>query len=179
MFAESQARQGTKVNPASQSTVIQFPLERRKIAKKMTMAMLSWTIFFGIGFVVTAIFAAAAFTGLWVIFLAIIILYAAIFVVELWYQTEYFKKYFYNITPDFLIIKKGVITPHETMLPYEKLQDVYMDQDIFDRMFDLWDVHVSTATAMSGSEAHIDGVNRGNGEKIREIILSKIRRPGR
>lgn len=66
--------------------------------------------------------------------------------------------------------------PHETMLPYEKLQDVYMDQDLFDRMFNLWDVHVSTATAMSGYEAHIDGVNHENAEALRELILNKIRK---
>ena len=55
------------------------------------------------------------------------------------------------------------------------MQDVYVDQDIFDRMFGLWDVHVSTATMMSGMEAHIDGVKRENAMKLREMLLQKIR----
>lgn len=66
--------------------------------------------------------------------------------------------------------------PRETILPYEKLQDVYVDQDVFDRIFRLYDVHVSTATFMSGFEAHIDGVNKENAEAIREIILENIRK---
>ena len=63
----------------------------------------------------------------------------------------------------------------ETILNYDKIQDVYMDQDLLDRIFSLWDVHVSTATVMSGAEAHIDGVNHDNALAIRELILSKIR----
>ena len=51
-----------------------------------------------------------------------------------------------------------------------------MDQDLLDRLFGLWDVHVSTATFMSGWEAHIDGVKHDNAMEIREIILSKIRK---
>ena len=63
----------------------------------------------------------------------------------------------------------------ETILNYDKIQDVYMDQDILDRVFGLHDVHVSTATAMSGYEAHIDGVNQNNALAIKEQILEKIR----
>jgi membrane protein YdbS with pleckstrin-like domain len=50
-----------------------------------------------------------------------------------------------------------------------------MDQDIFDRFFRLWDVHVSTATTMSGMEAHVDGVNEENAEAIRKLLLAKIK----
>ena len=51
-----------------------------------------------------------------------------------------------------------------------------MDQDILDRIFGLWDVHVSTATNMSGAEAHIDGVKHDNANAIKELILAKIRK---
>ena len=156
-------------------TIEQYPLERRKIAKKITVAMIFWTVLLIIGFIIS-IFLKVDIPLIKFILMAILIIYVLILLIQIWYQTEYYKKYFYNIAPDFLVIKKGVIMPHETMLPYEKLQDVYMDQDIFDRMFNLWDVHVSTATAMSGYEAHIDGVRRENAEKLRELILNKIRK---
>jgi membrane protein YdbS with pleckstrin-like domain len=160
-------------------TIKQYPLERRKIAKKLTVAMISWTIFLGICLIITTALSKSITTDSSIfrtISLCIITLYIIIFMIQLWYQNQYYKRYFYNIATDFLVIKKGVIMPHETMLPYEKLQDVYMDQDLFDRIFNLWDVHVSTATAMSGHEAHIDGVNRENAEKLRELILNKIRK---
>lgn len=102
------------------------------------------------------------------------ILFVLFPLIEWVYQREYYKKYFYDIREDFLIIKKGVITPTETILPYDKLQDVYVDQDIFDRFFSLYDVHVSTATVMSGIQAHIDGVNKENGQLFRKIILENI-----
>lgn len=158
------------------TTVQQYPLERRKITKKLTTSMIGWTIFLGIIAIITAVTASNTYPGLWNLLYAIMALYVIIFIIDIWYQTEYYNRYFYDISQDFLIIKKGVIMPHETMLPYEKLQDVYMDQDLFDRIFNLWDVHVSTATEMSGNQAHIDGVNRQNAEALREMILNKIKR---
>jgi membrane protein YdbS with pleckstrin-like domain len=159
------------------TTVEQYPLERRKIAKKLVVSMIGWTIFFGILLGISAGIA-SSLPWVWKIFYSLIGLYLLIFIIDIWYQTEYYKRYFYDIGADFLKIRKGVITPHQTMLPYEKLQDVYMDQDIFDRIFNLWDVHVSTATAMSGYAAHIDGVTMENGEKIRDLILEKIKKKG-
>jgi len=168
--------QGSRAGSALKTTIEQYPLERRKITKKIIVAMIGWTIFLGICMIAAAVLALVWNPVLWILFYTLIGLYILIFIIQIWYQTEYYKRYFYDIEQDFLIIKKGVIMPHETMLPYEKLQDVYMDQDLFDRIFNLWDVHVSTATAMSGYEAHIDGVNRENAEALRELILIKIRK---
>ncbi len=73
-----------------------------------------------------------------------------------------------------MVIRKGVITSRETTLPYTKIQDVYMDQDLLDRIFGLWDVHVSTPTVTSGVEAHLDGVNRKNAVALRDAILKQM-----
>jgi membrane protein YdbS with pleckstrin-like domain len=138
--------------------------------------MIGWTFLLGIILAITLAFTLNDIKGAWIVFYIALAIYFIIFIIEIWYQREYYNRYFYDITPDFLVIKKGVIMPHETMLPYEKLQDVYMDQDLFDRIFNLWDVHVSTATAMSGYEAHIDGLSHANAEILREMILNKIRK---
>ena len=181
MVIDNRVQQRTDSRPFAKNTsttIQQYPLERRKIAKKLTVAMMSWTLILGLVSLMVSFIEASLGTKLTFLYYIIIILYVSIFIIQIWYQNEYYNRYFYNIGPDFLAIKKGVIMPHETMLPYEKLQDVYMDQDLFDRMFDLWDVHVSTATAMSGYEAHIDGVNHDSAEKLRELILNKIRKQG-
>jgi membrane protein YdbS with pleckstrin-like domain len=165
----------TSAKPAS---VVTYPLEQRKIFKKFTIAMIWRSIFFLAILVTLALTTQSSGNTKGILIIALIAVYVIAAILEFLYQREYYRTYYYDIEKDFLIIKKGFITPHQTMLPYEKLQDVYMDQDIFDRIFNLWDVHVSTATAMSGHEAHIDGVSLDNGEKLREIILEKIRKKG-
>lgn len=151
-------------------TIKQYPLERTKILKKFIVAMIGWTIVFAIVVIATLLFSKMS------VFLLIEILaFIALGVVYWWYETQYYNKYYYDIREDFLIIKKGVFAPRETTLPYEKLQDVYLDQDLFDRLFNLWDLHVSTATFLSGWEAHIDGVTIQNGETMKKIILDKIK----
>ncbi|MEM5793831.1 MAG: PH domain-containing protein [Candidatus Aenigmatarchaeota archaeon] len=155
------------------ATIEKYPLEKRKIIKKTVKATFWAYVFFFIGPLWLHFF----FFEMFKYHLIILDFLFAIFpIVEFLYQREYFKRYFYDAKKDFLVIRKGVFMPRETILPYEKLQDVYVDQDVFDRIFRLYDVHVSTATFMSGFEAHIDGVNKENAEAIREIILENIRK---
>ncbi|MDO8554561.1 MAG: PH domain-containing protein [Candidatus Micrarchaeota archaeon] len=155
------------------TTIKQYPLDRKKIMKRFVSGMIIWTILA----IIAGIFLGSISMLLGIFtFLGIII----IFSVWTWiYENKYFQAYFYDVGESFLVIRKDWITPRETMLPYEKLQDVYMDQDLFDRMFGLWDVHVSTATMMSGMAAHIDGVNSENAQKIRELIMGKIKEKGK
>lgn len=156
----------------SKTTIYMYPLEKKKIIKKTIAAYIIY-LFLLIIIVPLNIF-------LWNIYYKILLvvdfIYVLLFVIQPIYQTYYYKKYFYDVRLDFLAIKKGVIMIRETILNYDKIQDVYMDQDLLDRIFSLWDVHVSTATMMSGVEAHIDGVNHDNALAIRELILSKIRK---
>lgn len=90
------------------------------------------------------------------------------------YQLYYFRKYFYDSDATRLTVKKGVVTPKEITLPYSRITDVYIDQDILDVMFNLCDVHVSTATQELGIFAHIDGVSKEDGEKLKKLILDKL-----
>jgi membrane protein YdbS with pleckstrin-like domain len=154
------------------TTVEKYPLEKRKIIKKTVSSSFGMLILFLIGPLWANIF-------LWNLYTIPLIIIDALFLlfplIEWIYQREYYKRYFYDIRQDFLVIKKGVITPTETVLPYDKMQDVYVDQDIFDRIFSLYDVHVSTATTMSGIQAHIDGVSKENSQIFREMILGNVK----
>lgn len=91
-----------------------------------------------------------------------------------WYQCWYFATYYYDFTDQFLCIKKGPVAPTEITIPYTKINDVYVEQDILDRFFGLYDVHVSTATNISGQTAHIDGVDKKAAEGLRKEILDRI-----
>ena len=153
------------------ATIKQYPLEPIKVVKKTISALLVWLILF-----LVVLFLHAFFWKMLSLYLLIAdIVFLVIIILEPIYQYWYYRKYFYDVRNDFLVIKKGVIMVRETILNYDKIQDVYVDKDILDRIFGLYDVHVSTATAMSGYEAHIDGVNNQNASAVREQILEKIR----
>ena len=100
--------------------------------------------------------------------------FAAICSLTYQYQLWYFKVYFYDLTDDFIVIRKRVFTPREISIPYERVQDVYVDQDLLDRIMGLYDVHLSSATISSGMEAHIDGVEKIAADGLRKFILDKV-----
>src|SRR3989344_2443062 len=110
---------------------------------------------------------------LFTMFVLILIFFVIALIIYL-YQQWYYNVYYYNLTPDFIVIKKGPITPREITIPYERVQDVYVDQDIFDRIFGLYDVHLSSATISSGMEAHIDGVEKTAADGLRSLLLQRV-----
>jgi len=61
---------------------------------------------------------------------------------------------------------------------YSKIQDVYVDQDILDRMMGLYDVHIASATAASSIEAHIDGVDKEASDGLKNFLLQKLQTGG-
>ena len=164
---------------AQSKTREQFPLSYKKIMKKTIASTIAITILLlviwgflafmlgsigqeAIGWLGTATFGIFGF-----LFVVILLTYL--------YQRWYFAVYFYDLTNDFIQIKKGPITPREITIPYERIQDVYVDQDILDRIFGLYDVHLSSATVSSGMEAHIDGVEKQSAEGLRAILLETVK----
>jgi membrane protein YdbS with pleckstrin-like domain len=153
-----------------------FPLSKRKIIKKTLVNTIIWVIFIGIPYVILAIALASAAKFVATGILTIVSLFLLLIIIALvyFYQRWYFAVYFYDLTDDYIIIKKGPITPREITIPYERVQDVYVDQDIWDRLFRLYDVHLSSATVSSGMEAHIDGVEREAADGLRALLLETV-----
>jgi membrane protein YdbS with pleckstrin-like domain len=159
----------------------QFPLSRKKIIKKTITKTIGAIFAMIIAFVVVFISAIGQSekisvpSWLGTLVLGIIGFLVLVMILVYFYQRWYFAVYFYELTPDFIQIKKGPITPREITIPYERIQDVYVDQDIFDRMFGLYDVHLSSATISSGMEAHIDGVEKQAAEGLRNLLLETVK----
>lgn len=162
----------------SPPTIRQYPLERRKILKRYVSSefgkLVLWAVISVVLFLISLSpqLSGSAFL-IWIFTIVLLVAYS---IVNWWYQNQYFESYYYDIRKNFLVIKKGVFMPRETTLPFDKLQDVYLDQDFWDRLFSLWDLHVSTATISSGFHAHIDGVSKENAELMREMLLSMIKK---
>lgn len=162
---------------AQSETRDKFPLSTKKVLKKTVMGTLVWAILLLIIWGVLAFaLSSSTKTGSWfgiatigifgLLFLIILIVYL--------YQRWYYAVYFYDLTPDYIVIKKGPITPREITIPYERVQDVYVDQDLLDRIFGLYDVHLSSATISSGMEAHIDGVEKPAADGLRAMLLQTV-----
>ena len=166
------------------STSQTIPLERKKIVKKtlqtifrlfLPLAFLGGFMFFSLFLEGEGLAPELSSLANWVV-LAVIVLLVIITFAIYFYQRAYFRSYFYDITDDALVIKKGVFTPRESTLPYKKINDVYVDMDLLDRLFGLRDVHVATASDLSAFIAHVDGVSAENAEKLRDLILQRIKK---
>jgi membrane protein YdbS with pleckstrin-like domain len=114
---------------------------------------------------------AASVTGFLAPFLG---MFATLVFAVVAYEWLYIWTYYYDVGESFLKIRKGVIIRREITVPYGRIQDVYVDQDLMDHLFHLYDLYISTATEMSGLEAHVDGLNRQNAEKVRDLILGRV-----
>ena len=161
----------------------QYPLESTKPMKKTiagVFGLIGIVFLCGIFFFLSFIgeqqngdFASFNFTGIITLALAVVII---IFVLKYIYEVFYLKYYFYDATKTELIIRKGVFSRNEITLPFNRIQDIYIDQDILDRIFGLYDVHVSSATVASAFLSHIDGVNKANSEELKKFLLKKVGR---
>ena len=167
---------------------LEHPLSPRKFWKKISDRLLVNIIYsvflefiiFAVFYGVMQNFLTEKFATVFVSFLpwlvvgAYVSIYFLLTIVYAIYVKVYIKRYYYDCGDKFIIIKKGVFAPTEIHVQYQKIQDVYVDQDILDRLFGIYDVHISSATITSGIEAHIDGVSFEVAEKIKNIILAKI-----
>src|SRR3989338_1887689 len=153
-----------------------YPLSKKKILKKTLVHTIVWIVTITIISSTVIFFLMKASDGQYVVSTFLLSLFLIIVVVlpTYLYQVWYFNVYFYDLTPDFIVIKKGPITPREITIPYERIQDVYVDQDIFDRILGIYDVHLSSATISSGMEAHIDGVERPAADGLRAMLLQTV-----
>lgn len=151
----------------------QFPLSTKKVLKKTLAGSLIWSILFFMLFV-GAFFISGKSSAFLLISLGIFVILFIIITVTYLYQRWYYAVYFYDLNNNFIVIRKGPITPKEITIPYERVQDVYMDQDLLDRMFGLYDVHLSSATITSGMEAHIDGVEKAAADGLRQLLLQTV-----
>jgi membrane protein YdbS with pleckstrin-like domain len=165
---------------AMSKTREQFPLSEKKIIKKtlkvnLVLAVILLVIWI-IAAVSTGLSGGASVGVLGLVTVATLVFLFLFFSVTYFYQKWYWSVYFYDLTDDFIIIKKHPITPTEITIPYERVQDIYVDQDLLDRFFGLYDVHLSSATISSGMEAHIDGVEKQAADGLRKALLETVQR---
>lgn len=166
---------------------IEHPLSHKKFTKKM-LGVLLQSFFIAlvfailIGSIMTLLIVSKnEAAGLWGVLglnaLFFFVFWGGILFLYGWYYKTYIARYYYDVGDQFITIKKGVFSPTEIHVQYQKIQDVYVDQDIMDRFMGIYDVHIASATVNSGIEAHIDGVDQVVAEKIKNLLLNRIQNP--
>ena len=159
---------------AVSNTRNQYPLSTRKIFKKTFSSIVIWGLLTLVCLILAILVAPSSSGGALSLFILALLFLFIILLVYL-YQRWYFAVYFYDLTNDYIVIRKGPITPSEITIPYERIQDVYVDQDLLDRLLGIYDVHLSSATVSSGMSAHIDGVDRQSADGLRAILLNTVK----
>ena len=166
-----------------------YPLSKKKFWKKIATDLVTYA-FLALAFGGFCAFIAALFINLqspqtyntlsigsWIgiILLFAVATYAVLISLRAWYLRTYIKRYYYDGESFFITIKKGVFAPREIHVQYQKIQDVYVDQDIIDRLLGIYDVHIASATSTSGIEAHIDGVDKEVADSLKNHLLNAVR----
>jgi len=166
------------MSPTETTLLQRFPLRKIKILKKALGNTISWSVFIFISslMVLTPLIGLLSVGIGLLASISLLIPFSVLLplLVALVYQTQYYKNYFYDLTPDGLVIGKGVINTWRITVPRNKVQEVYLDQDLWDRIFGLYDLHLATATDVSGREAHIDGLGAQDAETLRSLLLQWV-----
>ncbi|MBX7157247.1 MAG: PH domain-containing protein [Verrucomicrobiae bacterium] len=155
----------------------QFPLSTKKVLKKTLANTLLVTLLFLTVYCVMVIGLVSRYKiSEWLVSSSLFVFGFIFFFIGIvyFYQRWYYAVYFYDLAADYIVIRKGAITPQEITIPYERIQDVYVDQDILDRIFGLYDVHLSSATVSSGIAAHIDGLEKSEADGLKHALLKII-----
>ncbi|MDP3900279.1 MAG: PH domain-containing protein [bacterium] len=161
-----------------------LPLSKRKIIKK---TLSSWVVYPLAGslfillpfifFVEYLIGDAGQKLGIdlyFYLFFVIITPSVLIFFGGWFYQYLYYKYYYYNFESEKAEISKGVISRATGHVQYSRIQNIFVDQDILDRIFGLYDVHYETAGEKSGFYSHVDGLNRENADKLVAFLNEQV-----
>lgn len=153
---------------------INLPLSPRKVAKKTLEA---FPALFGISAIIfLGIFASLGMIrneySLAVFISAVIIL--IMWILEVLYQYYYYKTYYYNFGENEAEIRKGVISRAAGHVRYERIQNIFVDQDFLDRIFGLYDIHYETAGETSRFYSHVDGLTVKNAEALVDFLKNRV-----
>ena len=98
----------------------------------------------------------------------------------------------YSLEEKFFIIRQGVISKKQRNLPYGVIQNVFVKQDLFDRIFGLAKLIIENASqsggarnirtsqesesvGAAGNKVNIPGLKKQYAEELKNLILNKIK----
>lgn len=102
------------------------------------------------------------------------------------------KNFHYLLEEKFLIVSQGVISKKQRNLPYGVIQNVFVKQDLFERIFGLATLRIENASqaggardirtrqeqenvGASGNKVNIPGLKKQDAQELKNLILKKIK----
>lgn len=103
------------------------------------------------------------------------------------------ENFHYSIGENFLTVEQGIFSKERRYIPYGVIQNIFIEQDLFDRIFGLATVIIENASQGSedlatlqqrkrfatigffGNKVIIPGLTKANAETLKGIILQKIK----
>jgi len=93
--------------------------------------------------------------------------------VALW-ETAYVRRYEYDLTPDTFDIQSGVVSRREREIPFERIQNVDIAQNVIQRTLGIAEVRLETAGGGS-TEATLRYVSKPEATRLQELISDRKR----
>jgi putative membrane protein len=84
---------------------------------------------------------------------------------------SYFR-YYYHLEGDRLIIQKGVLNQTRIKLPFERIQNIHLEQKVLHRLLNVVSIRIDSAGSQ-GSEITIEALEREQAESIRSYVLAQ------
>lgn len=95
-------------------------------------------------------------------------------VITLAWEYARFQRYSYDLTSDTFDIHSGVLSRRDREIPYERIQNVDISQNIVQRFLDIAEVRLETAGG-SGTEAQLRYVSNSEASRLQEEISRRKR----
>lgn len=93
----------------------------------------------------------------------------AVALVAIALRTLAWRRFTYALTDDALVIESGVLSRNRRTIPFDRVQDVDIEQKLLARLFGLAKVSLETGGA-GKDEAALDSVSRAEAERLRSVI---------
>jgi putative membrane protein len=107
------------------------------------------------------------------LFIMPVLILGGLAAIALW-ETAYVKRYEYSLTPDTFDIQSGVFSRREREIPFERIQNVDVAQNVVQRMLGIAEVRLETAGG-GESEATLQYVSRTEATRLQELISDRKR----
>ena len=100
--------------------------------------------------------------------LLLVLVTLGVFASVAWEYARY-KRYSYELTTDTFDIHSGVLSRRDREIPYERIQNVDISQNVLQRFLDIAEVRLETAGG-SGTEAQLRYVSRDEASRLQEEL---------
>jgi membrane protein YdbS with pleckstrin-like domain len=88
-------------------------------------------------------------------------------------QKQAFRRRGYAVRQHDIIYRRGTIGTKTTVIPFQRIQHVNVNEGLFSRAYGLAQLQIFTAGG-AGSDIRISGLLREDAAKIKELILNKV-----